>query len=34
MPFGEDGASQGQTFNACLVNFQDKKLPEHQMGRK
>jgi hypothetical protein len=24
MPFGEDGASKGQTINASLVNVQDK----------
>jgi hypothetical protein len=34
MHLGEDEASQGQAFNASLVNVQEKKLSEHQMGKQ
>jgi hypothetical protein len=34
MPLGEDEASQGQAFNASLVNVQEKKVLEHQRESK
>jgi hypothetical protein len=34
MPLGEDWAGQGQTFNASVVNVQEKKVSKHQMGKQ
>ena len=34
MPLSEDGVGQGQAFNASLVNVQEKKVSEHQMGKQ
>jgi hypothetical protein len=32
--FWERWVGQGQAINASLVNFQDKKVSEHQMGKQ
>ena len=34
MLLGEEGVGQGQAINATLVNVQEKKVSEHQMGKQ